>query len=61
MGACLSIMQTTEIRRGNNVVEFTDGGNLWYRLLYKEKNQHIGKERSEGKVPRRQTDRKKLP
>lgn len=60
MGACLSIMQTTEIRRGNNVVEFTDGGNLWYRLLYKEKNQHIGKERSEGKVPGRQADRKKL-
>lgn len=22
-------------------MEFTDGGNLWYRLLYKEKNQHI--------------------
>lgn len=39
-------------------MEFTDGGNLWYRLLYKEKNQHIGKERSEGKVPGRQTDRK---
>lgn len=27
---------------------------------YIKKNQHIGKERSEGKVPGRQTDRKKL-
>ena len=61
MGACLSIMQTTKIRRENNVVEFTDGGDLWYRLLYKEENQHIGNEKPVGKVPGRQTDRKKLP
>ena len=61
MGACLSIMQTTEIRMENNVVEFTDGGDLWYRLLYKEENQHIGKEKPEGKVSGRQTDREKLP
>ena len=31
-------------------MEFTDGGNLWYRLLYKEENQHIGREKSEEKV-----------
>ena len=54
-------MQITEIKRGNNVVEFTDGGNLWYRLLYKEENQHIGREKSEEKVSGRQADRKKLP
>ena len=60
-GACLSIMQTTEIRRENNVVAFTDGGNLWYRLLYKEENQHIGREKSEEKVSGRQADRKNLP
>ena len=62
MGACLNIMQTTEIRRGNNVVEFTDGGNLWYRLLYKRKKSTTSEKKDlKGKVPGRQTDRKKLP